>query len=280
MSMKAMKRMGKLRLYIIYIIVAAFFLFPILWTLSMSLKSVQELYEVPPSLLPDRPMFENYEHVLIQSQFLRAIGNSLLISLFTILGTLFVSIPAAYCFSRMRFRGSKTLQFIILMFQMISPLVVVVPLYQYFSKINMLNTFSGVIMICIAISAPFQVWFLKGFMDTIPKALDEAATIDGCTPMMTLTRVILPVIAPGILSSVLLIFISSWSQFIVPYILIDKTSMMTVAVRLVNLQSSLHEITTHYLAAASIVSIFPIILIFATLQRYIVSALTAGAVKG
>ena len=92
MSMKAMKRMGKLRLYIIYIIVAAFFLFPILWTLSMSLKSVQELYEVPPSLLPDRPMFENYEHVLIQSQFLRAIGNSLLISLFTILGTLFVSL--------------------------------------------------------------------------------------------------------------------------------------------------------------------------------------------
>ena len=272
--------MSKTILWIIYVSVMLFFLFPLLWTVSLSLKSVPELFEVPPSLLPDKPLIENYIFVLTQCQFMRGIWNSLFISLGTIAGTLLVTVPAAYCFSRMQFRGSTVLQFIVLMFQMISPLIAVIPLYRYFNRLNLLNSRIGVIFICIAISAPFQVWYLRGFMDTIPRELDDAASIDGCSQMGTLLRVILPVIAPGVLSSVLLVFISSWSQFIIPYILIDKASLMPAAVRLSNLQSSLREITTHYLAAASILSILPVVILFVLLQRYIVAALTAGAVKG
>ena len=274
------RRVDRIVLWIIYIAVMLFFIFPLLWTLSLSLKSVPELFEVPPSLLPDRPMFENYTFVLTQCQFMRGIWNSLIIAMGTIAGTLAVSIPAAYCFSRIPFRGSRFLQFVVLMFQMISPLIAVIPLYRYFNRLNLLNSLSGVIFICVAISAPFQVWYLRGFMDTIPRELDDAASIDGCSRMGTLLRVILPVIAPGVLSSVLLVFISSWSQFIIPYILIDKASLMPAAVRLSNLQSSLREITTHYLAAASILSILPVVVLFVALQRYIVAALTAGAVKG
>ena len=274
------RRVDRIVLWIIYIAVMLFFIFPLLWTLSLSLKSVPELFEVPPSLLPDRPMFENYTFVLTQCQFMRGIWNSLIIAMGTIAGTLAVSIPAAYCFSRIPFRGSRFLQFVVLMFQMISPLIAVIPLYRYFNRLNLLNSLSGVIFICVAISAPFQVWYLRGFMDTIPRELDDAASIDGCSRMGTLLRVILPVIAPGVLSSVLLVFISSWSQFIIPYILIDKASLMPAAVRLSNLQSSLREITTHYLAAASILSILPVVALFVALQRYIVAALTAGAVKG
>lgn len=274
------RRVDRIVLWIIYIAVMLFFIFPLLWTLSLSLKSVPELFEVPPSLLPDRPMFENYTFVLTQCQFMRGIWNSLIIAIGTIAGTLAVSIPAAYCFSRIPFRGSRFLQFVVLMFQMISPLIAVIPLYRYFNRLNLLNSLSGVIFICVAISAPFQVWYLRGFMDTIPRELDDAASIDGCSRMGTLLRVILPVIAPGVLSSVLLVFISSWSQFIIPYILIDKASLMPAAVRLSNLQSSLREITTHYLAAASILSILPVVALFVALQRYIVAALTAGAVKG
>lgn len=280
MTRRFRRQLIRSALYLIYLIVIVFFLFPLLWTLSLSLKSVKELFEVPPAIFPDRPLLINYWYVLTQAQFFRGIINSLIISIGTIIGTLVVSIPAAYCFSRMTFRCSTQIQFLILMFQMISPLVIVVPIYKYFNKLNLLNSHIGVIMICIAISAPFQVWFLKGFMDTIPKELDEAAKIDGCNYFSALIRVILPVIAPGVLSAVLLIFISSWSQFIIPYILIDKPSLMPAAVRLANLQSSLREITTHYLAAASILSIIPVVLIFVTLQKYIVSALTAGAVKG
>lgn len=279
MKKSARRHIIKTFLYLIFILVAIFFLFPILWTLSLSLKSVPELFHVPPSLFPEKPMWENYTYVLTQCQFGLGIKNSLIISFGTIVGTLVITLPAAYCFSRMRFRFKRKLQFFILMFQLISPLVAVIPLYRYFSKMNLLNTHIAVIIICIATSAPFQVYYLKGFIDTIPKELDDAAMIDGCTRMGTLTRVLMPVVAPGLLSSVLLIFISSWSQFIIPYILIDKASLMPAAVRLSNLQSSLREITTHYLAAASILSILPVVVVFILLQKYIVSALTDGAVK-
>ncbi len=280
MSRKLHDRLIKIALYAFFALVATFFLFPILWILSLSLKSVPELFQVPLRILPQTPMWENYRYLFDQIVFQRGLWNSVKITASTIAITLLISIPAAYCFSRMQFRGSRSLQFAILMFQMISPLVAVVPIYRYFSALGLLNSYVGLICIYVAISAPFQVWFLKGFIDTIPKELDEAATIDGCTRVGTVWRVILPVIAPGVFSAVLLIFISSWSQFIVPYILIDTPSMMPVSVMLINLQSTLQQITTHYLAAASILTILPVVVLFMALQKYIVAALTAGAVKG
>lgn len=280
MRLSSKKNLTKLLLYFVFLVIIVFFLFPILWTFSLSLKSIPELFEIPPSLIPDSFLWENYKYVLTQCKFGLGIWNSIIISIGTIIGTLIITIPAAYCFSRLKFRFSRQLQLFILMFQLISPLVAIIPLYKYFNKMGLLNTRIAVIIVCIATSAPLQVHYLKGFMDTIPKEMDDAAMIDGCTRMGTLTRVVLPTIAPGVLSSVLLIFISAWSQFIIPYVLIDKASMMPAAVRLANLQSSLREITTHYLAAASILSIVPVIILFVLLQKFIVSALTEGAVKG
>ena len=271
----------KIVLYIFFVIVAFFFLFPILWTLSLSLKTIPELFEIPPSILPKTfTGIGNYLYVISNYGITGSLLNSLYITLWTVIGCLTVTLPAAYAFSRMKFKFSSQVQFIILMFQMISPLVIVIPLYKYYSSLNLLNSFTGLITIYIAISAPFQVWFLKGFLDTIPKELDEASIIDGCSRLQTLIKVLIPIISPGVLSSVLLISIMSWSQFIVPYILIDSPAKMPISVRLLNLQSSLTNITTHYLAAASIIAIFPTVLLFVFLQKYIVSAMTAGSVKG
>lgn len=280
MSQKRRNAIVKIIVYLFYLVVAVFFLFPIIWTVSLSLKTIPELYRIPPSLLPDSFMLDNYKYVIVQVNLLTGLWNSVKITLGTVIGTLAVTIPAAYCFSRMKFKFSKQLQFIILMFQMISPLVIVVPLYRYFSMLNLINSHAGLICIYIATSVPFQVWFLKGFIDTIPKELDEASTIDGCNRLQTVAKIILPVVVPGIFSAILLIFILSWSQFIIPYILISTPSKMPIAVMLVNLQSTLSQITTHYLAAASIVAIMPTIILFVFLQKYIVAALTAGAVKG
>jgi multiple sugar transport system permease protein len=206
--------------------------------------------------------------------------NSFFIASIVVLGTLIITIPAAYAFSRIKFRGSKIIQFLILPFQMISPIIMLIPLYRYYSQMGLLNSYFGLIIIYIAISLPFQVWFIKGFMDTIPIQLDEAATIDGCNRIQVVVRVLLPVITPGIFSASLLVFISSWSQFVVPFILMSSPNKMPVSAALVNLQSSLTTINTHYLAAGSIVAIVPTIVIFIILQKYIVSAMTAGAVKG
>lgn len=267
-------------LYFICILVIIFFLFPILWTLSLSFKTVPELYKVPPAILPESLNFDNYKYLVVQVQILRGVKNSVVITGATIVGAMLIAVPAAYAFSRIQFKGSNFVQFLVLMFQMISPLVIVIPLYRYFAKIGLLNTTIGLVMIYIAISAPFQVWFLKSFFDTIPKELDEAACIDGCNRLQVVTKILVPTIIPGIFSGVLMVFISSWSQFVVPYILMDTPSKMPLACLLVNLQSTLQQITTHYLAAASILTILPTVLLFLFLQKYIVSALTAGAVKG
>lgn len=277
---KTKKLTSRLGLYLVFVLVAIFFLFPILWTLSLSFKTVPELYEIPPALFPESLNFDNYKYLIEQVQILRGVKNSVIVTAATIAGTMLIAIPASYAFSRIKFRGSNFVQFLILMFQMISPLVIVIPVYRYFAKIGLLNTTLGLIMIYIAISAPFQVWFLKSFFDTIPMELDEAAYIDGCTRPQVLTKILVPTIVPGIFSGVLLVFISSWSQFVVPYILMDTPSKMPLACLLVNLQSKLNQITTHYLAAASILTILPTVLLFLFLQKYIVSALTAGAVKG
>jgi multiple sugar transport system permease protein len=277
---KSKKLFARVMLYFFFIFIAGFFLFPVIWTFFLSFKKMPELYRFPPRLLPDSLYLQNYEFVIIKYPILVGLKNSFFISIAAVIGTLLVTIPASYAFSRMRFRFSKTLQFAILMFQMISPVVMLIPLYRYYSKIGLLNSYFGLIIVYIAISLPFQVWFIKGFLDTIPNELDEAAIIDGCNRVQVVSRVLLPVITPGLFSASLLILISSWSQFVVPYILIDSPGKMPVSVSVVNLQSSMTRISTQYLAAGSILAIVPTVILFIVLQKYIVSAMTAGAVKG
>ncbi len=270
----------RIGLYVVYTLTSLFFLYPLLWVVSLSLKTVPELFAVPPKILPQHFAIENYAYVLWKARILKNLWNSLFVVTLTVIGTLIITLPASYAFSRMYFRFKKSLLLCILGFQMISPLVIVIPLYRYFSKINMLNSNFGLIAVYIAVSAPFATWFLKGFLDTIPKELDEAAIIDGCNRLQILRMVLIPVTIPGIISALLLIAIRSWSQFVVPFILLDKGDMFPISVGLVNLQSTTDAISTHYLAAASVLGILPTVVVFILLQKFIVSALTAGAVKG
>ncbi|MDR1419432.1 MAG: carbohydrate ABC transporter permease [Treponema sp.] len=282
-----MKRRGKsgkvvslVFLYAFFVFIAVFFLFPVVWTVSLSFKTMRELYRFPPKILPGSLYLENYGYVINQYNIFAGVRNSFYITIITVVGTLLITIPAAYAFSRIKFALSRVLQFSILLFQMISPIVMLIPLYRYFSRMGLLNSYFGLVAIYIAVSVPFQVWFIRGFLDTIPVQLDEAATIDGCNRLQVITRVLLPVITPGLFSASLLIFISSWSQFVVPYILISAPAKMPVSVALVNLQSSLTSINTQFLAAGSVVAIAPTIILFVILQKFIVSAMTAGAIKG
>lgn len=274
------KTKAKVFLYIFYAIISIFFLFPLLWLLSLSFKTVPELFENPPSLLPDTFAIDNYKYVLWRTNMFRYLKNSLIYCGCTIIGAMILSVPAAYAFSRFRFRGKKMLMFGVLFFQMISPLIVVIPLYRYFSRMGWLNNFWSLIAVYIALTLPFSTWSLKGYVDTIPIELDESSMIDGCTRMGTMMKIIAPLIVPGVVSVVILVFVRTWSQFIVPYILLNDQEMFPISVALVNLQSTSDAITTHYLAAAGVIAILPTLIVFILLQRFIVSAMTAGAVKG
>jgi multiple sugar transport system permease protein len=164
--------------------------------------------------------------------------------------------------------------------QLVSPLVTALPLYRWFSLLNLINSHAAVVAVYVALSAPFATWMLTGFLDTVPVALDEAARIDGCSRLQSVIRVLLPVMLPGLASTAILLAISTWGQFIIPFVLLTRENLYPVSVGILDFQSSTDAVSTHLLAAAAILSALPAMVGFVVLQRFIIGALTAGAVKG
>lgn len=273
-------RMGNLPYYLGQLVLIVIFAFPLLWVLSLSLKSPAETLESPPGLLPDQFLWTNYTDVLETSPLGRYLVNSLLVVGLAVGGTLLLAVPAAYALSRFTFGARRPYTRALLAAQLISPLIIAVPVYRLFVSLNLINNYVGLVLVYIAIVAPFITWFLKTFFDTIPVSLDESASIDGCTRLNGLIKVILPTARPGIASAAILASVTSWSQFAIPFILLDDIDLYPVSVGVVNLQASAGEITTQYVAAGSIMAIAPVLILFIVLQRHIVGALTAGAVKG
>ncbi len=274
------ERLTRVGLYLVYAVVIVFFLFPIFWVLSMSLKSVPQLFATPPVWFPLDPQFENYTYVINNTPVIRYLLNSALIVLLTVFFTLLIATMAAYGFSRFRFPYKGPALLAVLVFQMVSPVIIAIPLYRLFAGLGILNSYVTLIPVYVAIVLPFTTWFLKGYFDTIPYEIDEAAIVDGASRWQVVTRILLPITAPGIATGGILAFVLSWSQFVVPFILLDDRNLYPISVGIVDLQSTSDAITLHYLSAASIVAIAPVVVVFVLLQRYIVGALTSGAIKG
>ena len=280
MSKSRKEKLTRIGLFLAYVIITLFFLFPIFWVLSTSLKSVPQHFASPPIWLPTDPAFGNYSYVFNNTPTLRYLLNSALLVSLTVFFTVLIAVLAAYGFSRYAFRSKRPSLLAVLAFQMISPVVIAIPLYRLFSELNILNNYASLTVVYVAVVLPFTTWFLKGYFDTIPYQMDEAAIVDGASRWQILSRILLPVGAPGIATAAILTAVLSWSQFVIPFILLDDRTLYPASVGLVNLQSDTNAVTLHYLAAASMVSVAPVIVVFVLLQRHIVSALTSGAVKG
>ena len=272
----------KVLIYASYLIVILVFWGPVVWMVSLSLKTVGEILAYPPKLFPSGFVIENYGYIFTQSTIPRNMLNSAKITVITVIGTLLVTVPASYGFSRFRFKGRTQILMAILLFQMISTLIIILPLYRYFIKLNLLDSHLGLILIYITVQIPFTVWLLKGFFDSIPKSLDDAARIDGASRLQSVIRVLIPVAMPGIAAAVLFNTINAWSQFLIPFILIGKGRLQPVSVGVAKFAETVGEgiVTTHLLAAASLVAMLPSIAIFIALQRFIVKILISSAVKG
>ncbi len=280
MSKRRREQLIRVGLYAAYTLVTIFFLFPIFWVLSMSLKSVPQLFATPPIWFPLEPQFSNYTYVFNNTPIVRYLVNSALLVSLTVLFTVLIATLAAYGFSRFGFPYKKPSLMAVLVFQMISPVVIAIPLYRTFVALNLLNNYASLIVVYMAVVLPFTTWFMKGYFDTIPYQIDEAAIVDGASKLQILLRILLPMAAPGIATGAILAAVLSWSQFVIPFILLDDRSLYPVSVGLVNLQGNTDAITLQYLSAASVIAIAPVIAVFVFLQRYIVSALTSGSVKG
>jgi multiple sugar transport system permease protein len=266
--------------YLAYFVICLFFAGPLLWIFSLSIRTAAEVYVSDIRIWPRMPTLENYWAALGNPLFLTYLANGLKLAVGGALGAMLFATPAAYALSRFRFRNRNLAMIGLLAFQMISPLVIMVPLYRYMDRLGMTDSLLAAGFIYIAVAAPLFTWMLKGFLDGIPQSLEEAAMIDGCTRFGAFMRVVLPLSLPGLTSAFVLNAILGWSQFIIPFILLSRPSLLPISVGIFNFQGTYNQTSTQILAAASVLSIVPAVVVFLVLQRFIIGALMAGAVKG
>ncbi len=272
----------KIILYFFFAVLLVFFLLPVVYIIAMSLKSAEQVLE-PVHLFnffPRKLNFSNYGAVMKNVEMDVYLLNSGKLVVSTAVGVLLAAFPSAYALSRGRFRYKGMMLIGILFFQMISPIIISIPIYWFYSKLHMLNQFYGIALIYVAIHLPFTTFLLKGVFDAIPEDLDEAAKIDGCSRFGVMVRILIPSALPGIASATIFNSINAWSQFIIPFFLISDNKLYPVSVGILQAQGSYQDLSTHYLAAAGVIGLLPAVLLVLFLQKFILRALIAGAVKG
>lgn len=273
------QRKGRIAIYLSLALILVFFALPLLWLLSLSIRTPAEILVSEVRLVPHSPTVQNFVEVLKNPQFLGYLWNGLKLSIVGAAGACITAAPASYAFSRFQFRGKTQLLFVVLGFQMISPLVIMAPLYRYMQALGLTESHFGAALVYAAISAPIATWILKTSFDEIPRELEEAAMMDGCSRWQAFLRITLPISLPGLTSTFLLTGMLGWSQFIVPFILLSQPGMLPISVGIFNFLGAYTGSSTQLVAAASILSLLPTVVIFLILQNFVVGALTAGALK-
>ncbi len=276
--MKARPRPGIIIAYVILGLVLLYTITPFLWMIFTSLKTDKEAVAIPPTLWPTEPTFEAYIQILIWGNFPIWFLNSTIISSGTALFSTLIGSFAGYGFSRFGFRGRATLIGVILASQMLPGVLLVGPYFKMLATVELYNTYPGLILAFTAITLPFSTWMLKGFIDSVPEELDDAARIDGCTPLGAYLRVVLPLIAPGMVATVIFAFLLAWGDLLWVLVLTSGEKMTTVTLGLTRLVTQFRIIWPQ-LMAGSMVGALPPLILYLLLQSYLVEGLTAGAVK-
>ena len=269
----------KALLYIAVFTLLALFVFPIYWMFIASMKENSVLMRVPPQLYPTFATFQNYINILSNPKYLNYIKNSLIVAAMTVAVDLTLSIFAGYALARYRFPGRKIIMTSILSAQVFPVVVIIISLYEFFAKLKLMNTYAGLTMADVAMSLPLSVWMLKSFCDGVPASLDEAARIDGCSRLMTLVRVVIPLMKPGMLAVGIYAFLQSWDDYLISLIIMTKTQMKTLPVGIA--ETFLGEFGFDYagMMTIAVIASLPVLLLFLIFNKHMVAGLTGGAVK-
>jgi multiple sugar transport system permease protein len=254
-------------------------LFPVFWLLMLSLKAPATIADG--RLIPSSWSLENYKGIFQQTIFTHALVNSIGIALISTVIAVALATMAAYAIARLDFPGKRALLTLALAIVMFPPISIVGPLFDMWRDLGLFNTWPGLIIPYMTFTLPLAIYVLSAFFREIPSELEEAAEVDGATPTQALVRVILPLAAPGVFTTVILVFIFAWNDFVFAFALTATSSAQTVpaAIALFPGASQFTQ-PTGSIAAAAIVVTVPIVLMVMFFQRRIVAGLTAGAVKG
>jgi ABC-type glycerol-3-phosphate transport system permease component len=247
---------------------------------SCSLKTLREVSVFPPPVLPAEPQWENYVTAFTRAPLFKYALNSLIVSVSVIVMTIVLTVVATYALVFLEFRGKELVFLTLLAPQMVSGVILLLPLFMVLHSFKLLNTLPALIVPYTVLYAPFGVFLLRGYMETIPKEMVEAARVDGASELWTLTRVIFPLAKPALATVALFCFIWSWNEFLFALVYLQKPELRTISVGIALLQSvpNFPPQTNIILAAATAVTM-PVLILFSFTQKQFIQGMTAGAVK-
>ncbi|MDI1479592.1 carbohydrate ABC transporter permease [Polyangium sp. y55x31] len=261
----------------------AYLVFPFGWALVSSFKTNAELFSTPARFWPEHPTLEHYRHVLANADFLHAVLNSVLVASSVTLVSLAIGALAAFALGRYRFRGRSVVLYVVLSMTLFPQIAVLGALFQLVNALGLYNRLPALTLTYLVFTLPFTIWVLTGFLEAVPAEIEEAAYMDGASPLQLFTKIMLPLAAPGMVTTGLLSFIAAWNELLFALSFMQTPDKRTVTYAILSFSattSSAFEVPWGQMMAASVLVTMPLVLLALVFQRRIIAGLTAGAVKG
>jgi N,N'-diacetylchitobiose transport system permease protein len=270
---------SKLGWNVLGLVVFGVMVFPVFWMVSTAFKTNDEITSFTPTWIPSKPTLRHFSDVIHRAYFWTDVKNSVIVVLVTVVVALVLSFFAALALAKYRFNGRKLFIVLVIGIQMLPQAGLIIPLYVLLAKHHLVDQLTGVILVYLTFALPFCVWTLRGFVLGIPKDLEEAAMVDGSTRLGAFVRILLPLIAPGLVATSVFAFITSWNEFIFANTLLSSQKNQTITVWLSYLYGGNRFVDWGEIMAASTLIAIPVVIFFLLVQRRIAFGLTAGAVK-
>ena len=277
--MPAKEMMLRTALYLVVSLICIVILYPYFVMVCTALKSRQEIFSIDGTVLPQNALWSNFADIWQKAPMAQYMLNSILIAGGSTAIAMVCGIPAAYALARMKFKGQTAFLGFIIVSQMFAPVVLLIGIYKVMQSLGLTNSIVGLIFINAAFNQAFTIWLLRGTFLSISAEMEQAATIDGCNRVQAMFKVLLPVAAPGIVTTLIFIFINAWNEYTVALCLISTDTFKPLTVG-INIFNGYNIIEWQYLFAASIFAIIPVVIMFMSIEKNLTEGLTAGGVKG